>query len=168
MATKILANKPIKFGQIAGPEEPVVQFECSASIVFEDAGGKFVALDGSEQLVIAGSTTQELIGWAIAGDFTGSSTAGRLLISVNINTNALYLMPIATADAQVARTEAQLKALIGQVADLDIISNVQYVDIGVSTHDVVQIVDYRYWGSAAGQQAVVVRMTSKEIGQTGV
>ena len=58
--------------------------------------------------------------------------------------------------------------MIRKVADLDIISNIQYVDYAVSTHDVVQIVDYRYWGSAAGEQAVVVRISPKEIGQTGV
>jgi len=168
MPERLLSNRPLRYGQIGGPEVPVVPMELSASFVFNNEGGRLVALDSSGQLVLGGDTTEELIGGVVwGGDYTGSATAGTV-VGVNLSTDALWLLPLATGGASSARTEAQLKALIRKVADLDIISNIQYVDYAVSTHDVVQIVDYRYWGSAAGEQAVVVRISPKEIGQTGV
>lgn len=168
MASKLSTNRPLKYGQVAGPEVPTLAFELSASMVFENDGGKFVKLDSSEQLVIAGDGDTEILGWAHAGDRTSGSTAGRERASVNISCDAVYALPISVGGAASARTETQLKDLVGKVCDLIVVSNVQRAAVDTSTEDTVQIVGYRIWGTAANEQCVLVRMNPSKIAATGV
>ena len=80
MPERLLSNRPLRYGQIGGPEVPVVPMELSASFVFNNEGGRLVALDSSEQLVLGGDTTQELIGGVVwGGDYTSSATAGTVV-----------------------------------------------------------------------------------------
>ena len=157
MSAKLISDRPPKFGFIGG-HELNVEFELQASEIFKHRGGAFVTMDSSEQIGVSVSGDTQILGWAFTGEYTTPSTAGIIRLPVNIAVDALYLMLLATSDAAAARTEAQLKDLIGKTCDLDVISDVQYADYGATVTDVIQIVDYRYWGSAVGEQAVVVRM----------
>lgn len=159
MSAKLISDRPPKFGFIGGSELNV-NYEVQASEVFKHTGGAFVTMDSSEQIGVSVSGDTQILGWAFTGDYTTPSTAGIIQLPVNIALDALYLLPLATADAAAARTEAQLKDLIGKTCDLDVISNIQYADYGATVTDVIQIVDYRYWGSATGEQAVVVRLNA--------
>ena len=157
MGAKLISERPIKFGCIGG-HQLLVDYPVQASQVFKHTGGGFVSMDSSERIGVAVSSDTQILGWCETGDYTTPSTAAIIQLPVDIGFGALYLLPLATSDAAAARTEAQLKDLIGKTCDLDVISNIQYADYGASSTDVIKIVDYRYWGSAAGEQAVVVMM----------
>lgn len=153
---------PIKYSQVAGPRV-ILTFPLSASEVFTDTGGKFMSTDANRRAEVAAAADTDLIGWGLTGAHTSSSTAGADLISVNISLDAVYLMPL---DA--ARTEAQLLAIMLKTCDIVTTSNIQYADYDASSTDVIQIVGYRYWGSASGEQAVLVRLNPNKLAATGV
>lgn len=162
MSQRAVAERPIKFSQIYGPAV-TIPYELAASQVFKHAGGAFVDMDANRRIQIATASSTDLVGWGVFGDGTTSSTAGQQQIPVNVSLDAFYLMPIDTA-----QTEAQLLALLHKTCDLVVASNIQYADFDASAKDNLIIEDYRYWGSALGEQALIVRMNPNKIGQTGV
>lgn len=147
----------VKYGQIRGPEVNL-PFEVAASVVFKHLGGAWMMkrTDGRIQIATAASTA--IIGWAFAGDFTASSTAGNTKISVNTSKDATFEMPLDTA-----LTEAQLLALVGEFHDIVVTDNIQYCDHDATTTNVLEIVGYRYYGSALGQQTVEVKIVPKNL-----
>ncbi len=151
-----------KYGQVAGPETNL-EFEVGASTIFKHLGGAFVQIDANQRVIIAVAGVLDIIGWAFTGDFTASSTAGNTKVSVNINKEAVYEMPIDTA-----RTETQLKALVGSTCDIIVTSDIQYADFDASTNDILQIVGYRYYGSALGEQTLLVKLYQKNLVFAGV
>ena len=152
----------IKYGQVAGPET-TREFEVGASVVFKHLGGAFVQMDANQRVIIAIAGVLDIIGWAFTGDFTASSTAGNTKVAVNINKEAEYEMPIDTA-----RTETQLKALVGKTCDIIVTSDIQYADFDATVDDILQIVGYRYYGSALGQQTLIVKLYQKNLVFAGV
>lgn len=142
----------IKYGQVKGP---VVSqnYPVAASVVFKHLGGAFVQVNSSGHVLIAPAGVTDLIGWAFTGDFTASATAGQTEVAVNLSLDAQYEMPIDTA-----RTEAQLKALIGLFCDIIVTSDIQYADYDGQSENILQIVGYNYYGSALGQQTLVVKL----------
>ena len=149
------------YGQVAGPVV-TVQAPAKASQNFELRSGKFV-YSQSGYMTIAASGADQLFGYAFIGDRTTGTTDGDDTLTVNISTDAIYELPIDTA-----QTLAQLIALVGLTCDIVTTSNIQYADHDISVDDVLMIVGYKYYGSASGEQTLYVRMTPKEIGQTGV
>ena len=155
-------SRPVKFGQVKGPIV-TVPIPAQASQNFENRSGCFVTLDSSERAGVSVAADTQIFGFALAGDFTTSSTAGQTILAINISLEAIYLMPL---DA--ARTIAQLQDLVGKTCDLVVASNIQYADYDASTTDVIQIVGYEYWGSASGEQGVWVRMNPGKAFTAGV
>ena len=149
------------YGQIAGPVW-TVQMPAKASQNFELRSGKFV-YSNAGYANIAAAGADQIYGYAFIGDKTTGTTDGDDTLTINISTDAIYELPL---DA--ARTEAQLIALVGKTCDIVTTSNIQYADYDAATDNVLMIVGYRYYGSASGEQTLYVRMTPKEIGQTGV
>lgn len=132
----------------------------AASQTIYKRSGKFVKLDASERADLADSGDTELFGWAmVGGDFTSSSTAGGSKISVDLRTEIIHEIPY--DDTTV--TEAQLAAILGKTCDLIVTSGYQYVDIGESNEDVVQIVGYNYTRKTA-----FVKMVTSKVAATGV
>ena len=154
--------QPTKYDIIAGPEGPCLPYEAAASLNFENRSGKLVYIDASNQLAIAGATTTNIIGWAIVGDVTTSSTAGDDLVVVNLGKGIIFEMPL-----NAARTEAQLKALIGETCDIIVTSNIQYANYAASAIDILEIMGYRYYGSASGQQTLLCRLYEPNITAKG-
>jgi len=66
-----------------------------------------------------------------------------------------------------ARTKAQLEAVVGETCDIIVTSNIQYADFDASSDDVLEIVDYRYYGSALGEQTLIVRLYQPNITAKG-
>lgn len=107
--------------------------------VFKAQSGKFVKMDGTDDVAVAGSGDTQLVGWASVEGVTGSvdgytvpaSTKPRR-VDVITDINARFVMP---ADAAV--TEA-IKTL---TCDLIVASNIQYADVGESNEDVIVIYD---------------------------
>lgn len=157
-----MGGKPIKFGQCKGPIV-TVPVPAAASQAFKHLSGCFVKLDSSERADIAEAADTQIYGWALAGELTTSSTAGQTILTVNISTEAVYLMPL---DA--ARTVAQLQDLVGKTCDIVFAGGIQYADYDASTTDVLQIVGYEYWGSAANEQGVWVRINPTKAFAAGV
>jgi hypothetical protein len=145
--------RPTKYDIISGPEGPVLPFEVAASVNFELLSGKWMTLDTNNRADISSATDTAILGWALVGDWTTSSTAGRDVISVNINHDIIGEMPL---DA--ARTEAQLKGYIGETCDIVVTSNIQYADYDASSIDILEIMGYRYYGSASGEQTLLCRV----------
>jgi len=155
-----MGSKP-DYGQVAGPLV-TVKVPAAASQNFERKSGKFV-YSASGYMTIAASGADELFGWALVGDVTTGTTAGDDELSVNISPDAVYEMPIDTA-----QTEAQLIALIGKCCDIVTTSNIQYADHDAATDLVLQIVGYRYYESGLGGQTLYVRLNPAQLGQSGV
>ena len=169
MAFRAAFMRPLRYGQVSGPENAIQEYEASASIVFSNVSGRFVALDASQQLIIGVAATTELLGAVVQGGaYTGPTTAGRIVLPVNLSVDAVYLLPIAVSSIAASRTETQLKALIGKTCDVIVASDIQYAAVDLSTRDVIQIVDYVVWGTGIGDQAVMVRLVPGKIGATGV
>ena len=142
----------LKYGQVKGPVVSQ-EFPVAASTIFGHDSGCFVQMNTSGHILMADATSTDIIGWAITGDFTASSTAGQTKVPVNLSHDAVYEMPIDTA-----RTEAQLIALVGITCDIVVTSNVQYADYDATSVNILQIVGYNYYGSALGQQTVLVKL----------
>jgi len=142
---------PIKYGYVQGGENNL-PFEVSTSTVFKHKGGSWVVLDSSNQIDIAGATDTNILGWAYTGDLTSDSSETPL-VTVNVCREAVYEMPL---DA--ARTETQLKALLHETGDIIVTSNIQYFDYDASAIDILEVVGYRYYGSASGEQSVLTRL----------
>jgi len=147
----------VKYGYLYGPR-CLVPAPIGASEVFKFLGGAFVKTDGAGFLDIAGSGDTELIGWVDAGEFTAASTDGITELEVDISCDSVYRMP---CDAIPALTDKW------NTCDLIVASNIQKVDIGESTEDVIQIVGM-FIGTTAALSYVDVRMNPSKMGTTGV
>ena len=153
----------IQYGQVKGPLVSQ-EFPLAASVVFKHLSGKFMQLNSSGRVLIAAATVTDLIGWALTGEWTSSSTAGVDKVAVNIDLNAQYEMPIYGAGPSgTAVTEATLKGNVGLMCDLNVTSDIQSVNTSGTSYNVVQIVGYNYYGSAAGQQTYIVKLVPKNL-----
>lgn len=157
-----ISGKVIKFTKVKGPEINL-PYPVAASTVFKHLSGAFVYLDSNQRIALAGAAQTELLGWAFTGEWTSASTAGQTILGVNISLDAVYCMPL---DA--ARTETQLRSYVGKTCDIITTSNIQYADFDASATDVLQIVGYEYWGSAAGEQGLWVKLNPTKVAATGV
>ena len=147
----------VKYGQVSG-SVVTQEFQVAASQVFKHLGGAFMDLNTSGMVEVADASATDLIGWAFTGDFTASSTAGNTRVAVNLAHDAVYEMPCDTA-----LTEAECLALVGEFHDLIVTSNIQYVNHDATSTNVIQIVGYRYYGSALGQQSLLVKLVVKNL-----
>jgi len=151
----------VKYGQVAGPIVDV-ELPIAASEVFNHLSGNFVYIDSNNRIALCPAGTTNIIGWAFTGDFTASSTAGQTKVPVNVAKGAIYEIRL---DA--VQTEAALKGMVGETCDLIIVSEIQYADLDASTDDVLEIMGYRYYGSALGEQTVLVRLYEPNITAKG-
>ena len=139
------------FGQVNDVRSPYA-YPTASTLAFKNKGGKFVTINTSGVIALAVATAKAIIGWAEVGEFT--CVAGDK-ITVNTARDAVYEMPI---DA--AQSETQLKALLGQCCDIIVTGGIQYADYDASIDDTLQIVGYHYFGSAAGEQTLLVRINT--------
>jgi hypothetical protein len=141
----------LNFGQSNDVRAPQ-DYPAAAAIAFKNTGGKFVTISTSGKIALAVETAKAIIGWAQVAEFT---CAANDKITVNTARDAIYEMPI-----DVAKTEAELIALLGQCCDIDVVGGIQYADLDASTDDTLQIVGYHYYGSALGEQTALVRINT--------
>lgn len=160
-------GRPLKYDQVAGP---VVNMDMpiGASEVFKDLSGHFVKPDGSGRIEIAGATDVNIIGWALQGARTASSTEGADIASVNVAKDAVYeIRAVGVAGAAVS--EATLKAARGETCDIQMVdTTLQCASLVASAVDILLIVGYNYYGAAAGQQSVKVMINWEKVVNTGV
>lgn len=156
--------RPVAYGQ-ANKEQSVVRVWANAGEPFQANGGRIVYLATNSRLAtllkVATSSNDNIIGWAEVGTFSTSTTTGADIIPVNIHRDAVYEMPL-----NYTQTETQLKMLIGKTCDTQYASGVQYANPSTSTFDILQVVDYKYYGSGTGEQSVLVRLVEKNISYT--
>lgn len=164
MSRRLTAVKPIEYSQWGGPVHTVT-LPAKASQTFPPGSGKLVTLDSSGYVEQALAADTTLIGGAlVGGNITTGSSDGDDDIVVNFSVDATWLLPIAVSSTPAARTEAQLIALLFKTCDLYVASNIQYAHLDASAKDVIQIVDFVIWGTAVGQQAVIVKpINAKQI-----
>lgn len=160
-------GRPMIFTQVQGPQV-IVNAPIGASEVFKDLSGHFMKPDGSGRLEIAGATSVNIVGWMFQGEGTSSSTEGGDVGGVNVAKDAVYEIPACGA-AGAAVTEATLKAAVWETCDIQMVStNLQYADVVTSTIDILLIVDYRFYGTTAGLQSVLVMINWEKVVNTGV
>jgi len=149
----------LKYGEVTTGNSCIVgPFEVAASEVFKDLSGKYVKMDNNRRLALAGSGDTEIVGWALTGEITASSSAGQTKLCVDISTNKVWEIP-----ADDTFTEAELQAMMFKTCDLIVSNNIQYADIGESNEDVIQIV-----GGNVERQTLYVRLNPNKICATGV
>ena len=146
----------------------MVKSPVGASEVFKNLSGKFVKSDGSGRVEIATAAAVNIVGWAVTGEITASATEGATKVGVNVNCEAVYEMP-AILNAGTAPSEAALIAAVGETCDIKMVdTNYQYANVDTATTEILKIVDYRYYGSAVGQQTVLVQLNPIKAEGTGV
>lgn len=154
--------RPVSYGQAFGGRS-IIQVPTAASKSFRSEGGRFIHLNAARHAVIASNNGVDLIGWAeTTGTWSSSSTAGADVIAVNVAVDAVYECPVVSAI-----TESTCKGLIGKVTDLEIISDLQYVNYDASATQTIQVVGYKYYGSLVGEQSLLVRLSPRTQSMTG-
>lgn len=154
--------RPVAYGQAFGGRS-IIQVGAAASKSFRAEGGRFVWKNLAGHVMVASNNAIDLLGWAeTSGTWSSSSTAGADIIAVNVATDAVYEMPVPSAI-----TESACKGLIGKVSDLEIISDIQYVNYVASATSMIQIVGYKYYGSGLGEQSLLVKMWPRVASATG-
>jgi hypothetical protein len=148
-------GRPAVYGQ-ANAVKAVVQIPAAASVSLAANGGRFVCLVSNRATLASGSNTGGMFGWTEACNFTTSSTAGNDVLAVNIAKDAIYEIPI-----NATQTETELKALIGETCDLEVVSGIQYANYDASSDDTIQIVGYKYYGTGSGNQSLLVRLYAR-------
>ena len=161
-------SRPLIYGQVAG-SQAMIDMPIGASEYFYNLSGHFVKPDGSGRMEIAGATDVNIIGWMERGiEGICSTTEGLDVGGVNVAKDAVYeIRAVGTAGAAV--TEATLKAAIGETCDIQMVDTYyQCASLVASAVDILLIVGYRYYGSAAGQQSALVMINWGKVVNTGV
>jgi hypothetical protein len=154
--------RPVTYGQAFGGRS-IVQIPVDASISFRHEGGRWVTLAATRYARIASNNVNDLVGWAeTTGTWSSSATAGADVIAVNVAYDAVYEMPIVSAT-----TESTCKGLIGKQSDLEQLSDIQYVNADASAIGNILIVGYKYYGSAVGEQSLLVMKNARNASSTG-
>lgn len=154
MAVTSGPQKEIKYGYLYGPRCITPNWPLAASVVFKNNGGKFCDLDANNRLIIAVAGQTDIKGWALAGEYTASATAGASTEGLDICHWAVYGIP--SSAAPVAGNH-------GETCDLAVTTNVQRAAIALSTEDVIHIVDYNTTDSV-----VAVHLVTRNITYAGV
>ena len=149
--------KKVKLGRIF--DNPFyIKCPVAANQTWKRRSGHFVYLS-SNYVTIADSGTTQLFGVALIGkDWTGSSTAGADVVTVDTHPFHVWEVP-----ARDTFTAANLASYIGDTCDLEVSSNIQYVDNGESSEDTVVIV-----GGDVDEQTLYVHMNPNACYQTGI
>jgi len=140
-----------------------VQVWANASQPWQGEGGKWVHLATASRLATlsSGTNTSDLFGWANVGTYSSSSIAGQDWISVCIERDAVYEMPI-----NATQTLSQLRYLQGKTCDIILTSGIQYANYAASTDQTLEIVGYKYYDST--KQTLLVRRYLNTISATEV
>lgn len=144
----------IKYGYLYGPRCITPAWPLAASVVFKNTGGKFCDLDANNRLTIAVAGQTDIKGWALAGEYTASATAGASTEALDISHWAVYGIPSNSAPAA---------SHLGESCDLVVASNIQKASISLSSEDVIHIVDYN-----ATDSVVAVHLVTRNITFAGV
>lgn len=139
---KTWTKKPMQYGLIGqGDYAPatIPDMLLKPAEVFYAQSGKFVKMDGTDDVAVAGSGDTQLVGWALVQGVTGSVDGYTVPAStkphrtdVVKDINARFVMP---ADAAVT------EAIKNLTCDLIVSANIQYADVGESNEDVIMIYD---------------------------
>jgi len=154
----------LTYGVLTGMDDSTtVTVPVAASQYFYHEGINFVDIDSSGHATKVETADTEIYGFAIVPKGRGvgednihwqsSATAGKDSIQVVTDRDALFLLP---ADATPAITDNVL--LCDLIAANDSNDVAEYVDIGTSSTDVLQIVDYNGAKYGGATNSVVVRI----------
>ncbi len=151
-------GKKVKLGSPIFANPFFIECPVAASQTFERRSGHFVYIS-SGNVTIADSGTTEIFGWALVGKlWTSSATAAADKVTVCTDPFKVWEVP-----ARDTFTAANLKSYIGDTCDLEISSNVQYVDNGESNEDTIVIV-----GGDVEEQTLYVHMNPNKCFATGI
>lgn len=154
--------RPLVYGQISGSQS-IFEFPIGASEHFLNLSGHFVAADTAGRVQIANATDVNIVGWAFHGESNTSAVEGAEKCGVNVANDAVYEMPACGA-AGAAITEAVAAGCLGETLDIQLVSTYyQYADTNASSVDILLCVGYRYYGAAAGQQSLLVKLNVNKL-----
>ena len=127
----------LRFGYVRGSRNgyPV---PIGASEVFKTKSCNFVTNDGSGRAEVAGAASTDLMGAVESGDLTASSTEGGTELYCINNPNAVFKAPIAYDNS--SYTQNYASSLLNTFVDIVVNTNLQYVDLSVSTRDHLKVV----------------------------
>ena len=154
--------RPVAYGQAFGGRL-VVQAPTAASVSFRAEGGRFCYKNAAGNVMIASNNAENLLGWAeTSGTWSSSATAAANIIAINISDEAVFEMPIVSAI-----TESTCKGLIGKLTDIEVISDIQYVNCDASSTNMLQVIGYKFYGTAVGEQSLLVKKCPRTASFTG-
>jgi len=146
-----IVYKPLRAGIWKGNPIMTDMRILDAEYVYGGMSGRFFTIS-SGQATICTDTSQTIAGWLESE--TIAATSGHFRPAVLYDATVQFVLPCYTGTAYTA-------ALVGTNCDLVVSSNIQYADLGTSTHDLLIIVD-GYAGDAAADSYVVVQMNANE------
>ena len=151
-------GKKIKLGSPIFDNPFFIEAPLAASQAFKCRSGHFVYLTRGV-ITIADSGDGEIWGWGLVGkDWTCSAVSAADKITVCTDPYKVWEVP-----ARDTFTAANLAAYLGDTCDLEISSDIQYVDNGESNEDVVVVV-----GGDVEEQTLYVHMNPLKAYQTGI
>jgi len=133
----------LKYGVVGSSQVPLVPF-CEggflASDVLSAKSGRFVVYDESDAYWRAANSGEATFNGYVEQHLTFSTTSGAKLPIFDIR-GLTFELPWANAtDVTTQLTQATLDALIGQLCDLYVASNIQYADAGATSDNIFRIV----------------------------
>ena len=157
-----MAAQNLQYGIRTPGYEQNFSYPVGASEVFKKKGGGYVTEDSSgrvETSQIATATT--ILGYALLNeDFTASSTEGGSVVTVNVDLDCIYELPI--------NSGTYAATMRGKTCDFSISSNMQGAALGASSVDTLEIVDKGYTNAAGTVVSVLVKLFQKNLTRTGV
>jgi hypothetical protein len=133
----------LKYGIVDSSQTPLVPFCVGAflaSDVLSAKSGRFVVYDESDAYWRAANDGEATFNGYVEQHLTCAATSGQKLPIFDIR-NHTFELPYANATSVTTQlTQANLDAMIGQLCDLHVASNIQYADAGATTDNIFRIV----------------------------
>ena len=126
----------VKFGVLDGDAKGTT-VGMAASAVVKNASSRFVTAS-SGNAAIAGATASLLLGFVDVGEQTCSSTAGATIATLYRNPAYVYRIPLKYDGS--TYTVNYSAACIGCAFDFVVLSNVQYINLTLSTYNPLVVV----------------------------
>ena len=138
-----MSNK-LKLGIVNSSRTPLVPYTVGAflaSDVLSALSGRFVVYDESDTYWRASNSGEATLNGYVEQHLTCSSTNGGSKLPIFDVRGLTFELPWANAtDVTTALTKAVLDALIGQLCDIYVASNIQYADSGATSDNIFRIV----------------------------
>ncbi len=152
----------LQFGRRAGGDSDMnFSYPVGASEIFKKKGAGFVTDDTAGNIDLAGASSTKILGSVtLQEDFTSAASNGGSTLTVNVDLNAIYEIPI--------NAGTYAAGMRGETCDLSVASNVLGADLTASSIDIIEIIDKGFTNAAGTVVSVLVKLFIVKLTRQGV